>query len=632
MLCGISSVFDSHSINQTTLSSLPHEVLVQILQHVDQKQLLCSCASVSTRFRSAAVAACSSIQLRTDRIAKLRSLMNWLHKHGAAVTSLDLEPQMSPPVFLLESLPCSQLRSLHLDNAVVLLTASSSAAPWQQGLLHSCRTLTSLRLHGCTVLDTTENLAALSSLSDLQEIAVTSDPPAAQGPQHSPASVTMLPGSLLSQLLQLRCIVTDTYTVFSSIQHIGCLTLLQHLDLMLHASTQCEELAGLQRLQNLTFLDLGSTEPNSLSISATTTPGFAHLTALKVLSLHRQLSFDPTLLEGMVGLQWLWLHAVELAGGAAGTSALLAVLPAISHLTFLELNSSLRDCAPQQAEYTALGALTQLVTLRLITCVIPEGLWQQLVAAGLCMSSMTGLVLYHVNGWDTCLDAADLAALVSCFPQLCSLDCTAATKPGTEFSPLLGFRCLTYLGLDNVGDVDVPVLTRFQGLQQLRVPASRITDLGLFQLTALTALTQLDVTGGLSTAVSDYGGLPAAGTVSIRNQAPTLLDPRTPHNSDIPHQLLQRCISSPACQPYLLHEFLGQRLELARLRNLVAQHEPCLAQPTACLKDMTLTSNQDPTSAAVLHLSTAVAAGDDGSGAACSAGLPSAEGPASAQQ
>jgi len=64
------------------------------------------------------------------------------------------------------------------------------------------------------------------------------------------------------------------------------------------------------------------------------------------------------------------------------------------------------------------------------------------------------------------------------------------------------------------------------------------------------------------------------------------------HNSDIPHQLLQRCISSPACQPYLLHEFLGQRLELARLRNLVAQHEPCLAQPTACLKDMTLTSNQ----------------------------------------
>lgn len=65
---------------------------------------------------------------------------------------------------------------------------------------------------------------------------------------------------------------------------------------------------------------------------------------------------------------------------------------------------------------------------------------------------------------------------------------------------------------------------------------------------------------------------------------------RLQHTSDIPHQLLQRCISSPACQPYLLHEFWGQRLELTQLRNKVAQHEARLAQQTA--PDRALTSNQ----------------------------------------
>jgi len=455
------------------LSSLPDEVLVQIMQYLDPRQLLCSCTSVSAKFKSAALAACSLIDVQTDSFTQWSGLMDWLHAHGTTVTSLALRPHMSPPLLLRESSPCSRLHTLYLDNACVLLTRLPTMA--QQGLLHNCHGLTSLWLHDCTVLDTTENLAALSSLSELQEITVTSGPTAAQGPQHLPPAITMLPGSLLSQLLQLRIISLDQRTLFSNIQHISCLTLLQRLDLQLHTGMQCEELAGLQGLQNLTSLNLGCHHPTSLGASSTITHSIAHLTALKVLCLSMHLTFDPTVLEGMVGLQHLSLRTVQLAGDAAGTSALLAVLPAISHLTFLELNSSLRDCAPQHAAYTALGALTQFFSLRLITCVIPEGLWQQLAAAGLCLLSMTDLALYNINSLDTCLDAAELSALVCCFPQLRSLNWAAATKPGTEFSPLLGFRCLTHLGLDNVSDDDVPVLAGLQGLQQLQVWASSIT-------------------------------------------------------------------------------------------------------------------------------------------------------------
>jgi len=61
------------------------------------------------------------------------------------------------------------------------------------------------------------------------------------------------------------------------------------------------------------------------------------------------------------------------------------------------------------------------------------------------------------------------------------------------------------------------------------------------------------------------------------------------HHSNIPHQLLQRCMCSPVCQPFLLLELLAQRLELAQLHKNIALHEAVTARLAEVLAG---TSNQ----------------------------------------
>jgi hypothetical protein len=114
------------------------------------------------------------------------------------------------------------LHSLTLTDALVQLTAGSQ----QLGVLHSCKALTSLSLRNCNVLDTSAQLAGLSVLKDLQELRVVWDASCIRRVAQPPS---LLPGSLLSQLVKLTSIDLSSPMRFEHLQHLTCLTGLQEL-------------------------------------------------------------------------------------------------------------------------------------------------------------------------------------------------------------------------------------------------------------------------------------------------------------------------------------------------------------------------------------------------------------------
>lgn len=486
------------------LSSLPEDVLVLILQHVKLQQRLQACARLSSKFHRAAVRASTDIVTCPRYWAP--AFVAWLMDHGSILTSLSFKLTECPAPFVLHELPCTRLRSLDLTDGHAQLTADGN----QQGL-QQCTALSRLHLQNCNVIG---SLQGLSALRDLQHLQVSWD----EGNVRFPQAVSLLPGSLLSQLLQLTHIQLSSPIRFASLQHLSCLTRLRVLLFALAADAAQEELSGVQHLQQLHGLYITCNAAQHISLEHT--PDLVQMTNLRVLALDRCRALDASVLWRMAHLRYLSLQQSTLVGEAAGTSTLLAMLPDLTSLESLELAASLQHIAPQTSAYTALAALRHLRQLVLPQCRLPGDLWQQMAAAHLHWPHVSYL---DINYTTPQLDASGLDGLVKGFPHLLRLSCVSAVAPDTDMSALQKLHLLTSLGLNNVSDEDVYLLATLQSLNLLHIRApSNITDLGMLQLTALSQLTQLRCSGHLSHAILGAATADAGDKVVITNRAPAV--------------------------------------------------------------------------------------------------------------
>jgi hypothetical protein len=397
------------------------------------------------------------------------------------------------------------------DCQVKLITEQDDPEP---GLLHSCKALNSLSLRNCNVLDTpSEQLAGLSELTALQELSIMWD---VGCNRQATQQLCLLPGSLLSQLVQLTGIKLSKQTRFSDVQHIGRLTNLQHLELVLAASEEpqpaepaaapLEELeekvglVGIDKLQRLTCLHLSCIEaPQSMGLH----PGY--LTTLRKMHVQMCQDFDPAMLLHLPHLCELNVIDSQIVGEEDAdhqrlTSSMLAVVAQLPKLlTSLDLSGTLQHPATALADYEALGALSELKVLILAKCNLPKDIWGQLLSSGHCMPSVRTLLLEDTKPGPQ-LTTENLPSLVECFPTLVHLSMVKATTPGIELAPLQELHRLKHLEVSNGCKKLVKgIIARVPGLLSLQIePPSGLADLSLLALTALTELTGLRVSGGLS--------------------------------------------------------------------------------------------------------------------------------------
>jgi hypothetical protein len=89
---------------------LPTAVLVQILQLVEVRHRLNSCALVNSTWAAAAAAATDSIVVDADPGCDVNDLIDWLDQRGQQVSRLCLNAGWQE----VYQLPCSQLRDLEV--------------------------------------------------------------------------------------------------------------------------------------------------------------------------------------------------------------------------------------------------------------------------------------------------------------------------------------------------------------------------------------------------------------------------------------------------------------------------------------------------------------------------------------
>jgi hypothetical protein len=100
------------------VSPLTHDLLVQVLALVSQKDCLACCALVSTAWHAAAVAASSKVVLSARTPEDLDSLLLYLRQHGAFARNLLISKAPKAEYLRqLQSLPssCSQLQDLNIS-------------------------------------------------------------------------------------------------------------------------------------------------------------------------------------------------------------------------------------------------------------------------------------------------------------------------------------------------------------------------------------------------------------------------------------------------------------------------------------------------------------------------------------
>lgn len=485
-----------------------------VLQHVPVQERLKVCAVLSSRCNAAAVKATNTITLHAAPTTTVFHLLSWLKSYGSGITSIKLQPAIvTRPMALLELPSCAGLLSLLLTDALVQLTAGSQ----QLGVLHSCQALTSLKLLNCNVLDTSAQLAGLSVLKDLQELRVVWD---AGCTRRFEQPLSLLPGSLLSQLVKLTCIDLSSPMRFAHLQHLTCLTGLQSCRVTLADGAQQERFAKFKLLQGLTCLHLSCDQSSQQSMGYAETRGLYQLTTLQDIMVSRCMSFKPWILRQIVGLRTLSLYKLHLLGGKAGTSDLLGVLPHLSALTRLDLQFTLQHHAAKLSDYTSLGALSELGVLDLTSCNLPAGLWPLLESNGVCVNVCSLCLDDTTQGSQ--LSIAGLCSLAQCMLKIQVLSCVSALAHDADIHPLQQLSDLKKLTLSNVNNAHTPVLICLEQLVCLKIQApSTITDCGALQLTALSRLTQLSIAGALSNnAPSTAQPAQPSATITIINRAP----------------------------------------------------------------------------------------------------------------
>jgi hypothetical protein len=246
------------------------------------------CALVSTSWAAAAVVATEEMLLTNAK--DVDTITGHLSSSFSSIRSLEIN---EGPKQLLSELPTlPNLQNLELVKPRVQLGPGYS----QPGILESLTSLTHLLLHKVTL---TGSLEVVNVLTGLRSLSVTDCTQRTFDPLHLHASThpagnsdavdadltaapAHLPGTLLSQLLQLTYLELRGGLTNSSLQHISSLVQLASLAIDFEgAKTSPAAIQGLEGLQDLTFLAL--TDSADLDIDGDTVPGISSLTGLDTL-------------------------------------------------------------------------------------------------------------------------------------------------------------------------------------------------------------------------------------------------------------------------------------------------------------------------------------------------------------
>lgn len=495
-------------------SSLPYELVFIFLQYVPQQLRLSSCALVSHTWRTAAVAATTSISANNSRISFLgqytaaNALGSWLLQHGHQLHGLSV--QGNPAGTNICTVPfkqLTQLRNLQLSELMVLednwqehtFYAANKVVSW-----YAMTALTALRLQHVNVavahgLDNIYFLKALQQIQ-LEHVTVQGD-----GLEHV---LCNLAGGL-TQLTD----ISFRGTTFSPIAPTSPFSSSSQLQRLCIETDPGQLLtATLGRLpDSLTHLELVGTDNAEYDVNSVFRPSLDHLTKLCHLRLVGQsmrIFMHHALLPGFVQLTHLTLQnccmyewTSEGCARMVKTSVAIAVLNKLSNLRHLSLIDSLNR-PPDRLhdpswQLTALGSSSSKLThLDLTNCKLVAGDIQRLFSSKFQHASLQELHLgfeHDASQLEVCaLATRDLEHLAASCPNLQKLSLCSAVQSGTQSATSTQLSALSSLKLEGHAVNDswlTDTLVKLTGLKELLI--YDYVDVGVYALMELTQLTQL---------------------------------------------------------------------------------------------------------------------------------------------
>lgn len=516
-----------------TPSILSTDLLVKVLQYVDQRQRLCSCALVCQTWKAAATAATTSITAQLQA-STAPSLQRWFNTAGSNVTSitLSIHYKESPCGSVQFCMPFQQLQNLKRLQLGPLQIVSSTAAPtsavksFVEFFVSSVVSSAPIS-SGCSMSSSsnsssnmTNSLGALTALTSLQ----------LRRTQFTAS--TFAPMSTLSNLEELQLSWSENFNPLGdSAIHaaIGALTQLTKLALYSTVDHAFMDLSAFSRLQDLRLSQAGIRAEQQLQLPVSLTrlhvdakPGnndytqrwaaaLCSLTNLRQLKLYMDLSafVQPSVLPRLHWLQHLDLAYCDKPDFPSVTRGLLSGLQHLTNLQHLDLCNMLQDRSVPAAAYASLSSSSALTFLDLTDCYLPVGVIQGMFPQQRQLPALIELRVGTVEmygleyGSLSIIDSSSLQLLVNCCPALQQLYMGEYLAAGVHLERLSSLSELTSLELvdrynkdesaitDDMMAAAAPHLTRLRGLSIFW--AHKLTMDGLRSLTQLTALTSLSV-------------------------------------------------------------------------------------------------------------------------------------------
>jgi hypothetical protein len=419
---------DSYAIessSNTSLADMPPEVRACVLRHLPVGMRLGPCALTCSALSAAAVAATDVLCMHSIYQQKASALAAWIAKHGATLVHLELK--------------------------------DCTAVNFDCGMGH---------------------LASLTALQRLELQAAFNNAYAALGGE---AAYGAALSSTTGQLQQLTALELSTLHRHSlpayALAGLSKLTRLRQLKL--HCFRSAAKPVSLQGLPS-------SVTQLHLSDTAATVSDALGSSSGKPLPDLQDLQLEMcAVIEVAAVAHFSHLKRLSCVGGSRFTTPeLLAVLPRLQQLQVLSLDSFDDDDAVTAADYAALTASSNLVSLQLVCCSIPQAALQHMFAPGRRLPHLRCLNVSLAGGgepvtpcwWvsdallmdNLLFTPGDAQRLVECCPALQELGCVTLCHGASSslLVPLLQLSKLTSLliGGTMCGDAEAAkLLAKFTG-------------------------------------------------------------------------------------------------------------------------------------------------------------------------